>query len=147
MNELEAIIKSIEEGYYGNAWHGPAILEVVSQIPASQSGARLGNSHSISEILMHMAAWKIFVSARILDDQDYQVTDEINFPQGYNLAESLIELETSHKKLIKALQMFNSEKLHQLVPGLEYSFHKLFLGIVQHDLYHLGQIVMITKLF
>lgn len=48
-------------------------------------------------------------------------------------------------KLAQAIERFDDAKLQDTVPGRQYDFYHLFHGIVQHSLYHGGQIAMLKK--
>jgi hypothetical protein len=47
--------------------------------------------------------------------------------------------------LAQAIEGFDDAKLRAIVPGRQYDFYYLFHGIVQHSLYHGGQIAMLKK--
>jgi len=47
--------------------------------------------------------------------------------------------------LAAAIEDFDDAKLQDTVPGRQYDFYYLFHGIVQHSLYHGGQIAMLKK--
>lgn len=49
------------------------------------------------------------------------------------------------EKLAAAIDRFDDAKLQAIVPGRTYDFYFLFHGIVQHSLYHGGQIAMLKK--
>lgn len=147
MSEIDRIINSIRDSYDGNAWHGPSIKEILSKISDGQFNAKIGNGHSIIEIILHMAAWRHFAIQKLLGNDAYVVADEINFPKGNNLADAMRQLDRSQEELIGIIAKFDERILQQEVPHKKYSYYKLLHGIIQHDLYHLGQIVMILKQF
>jgi uncharacterized damage-inducible protein DinB len=147
MDTLRGIIKSLEDTYDGEAWHGPSIKKILSEIPPEKCDLRIGNGHSILELVLHMVAWRSFVVHKLQGDKDFDINDETNFPKGKNWHQALEELEGSQEQLLKAIASFDKQKLQDLVPHRKYSFHKLLHGIIHHDLYHLGQITMITKQF
>jgi uncharacterized damage-inducible protein DinB len=60
--------------------------------------------------------------------------------------EGLKKLELTQTKLVDVLQQQKDSLLVQTVPERTYNFRTLLYGIVQHDIYHLGQIAYITKL-
>ena len=45
-----------------------------------------------------------------------------------------------------ALETFGDAGLHEKVPGRNYNFYFLFHGVVQHSLYHAGQIALLKKM-
>ena len=46
---------------------------------------------------------------------------------------------------MEALRSFPEDKLHEKVAGREYDFYIMLHGIIQHDIYHSGQIMVIKK--
>ena len=60
---------------------------------------------------------------------------------AWTLTEHLFE---TGEKLARAIEAFDDARLLEIVPGREYDFYYLFHGIVQHSLYHGGQIAMLN---
>lgn len=147
MDTLIRLVKTLEETYNGDAWHGPTIKKVLSDIRSENAGWRIGNSHSIIEIVQHMTAWRSFVVHKLRGDKDFDISDETNFPKGNDWNKAIAEFDEIQGQLLKAIASFDKEKLSDLVPNRKYSFNKLLHGIVHHDLYHLGQITMIIRQF
>ncbi|GAB1446550.1 MAG: DinB family protein [Cyclobacteriaceae bacterium] len=147
MDPLAGIIKSIQDTYDGEPWHGPSIKKILSEIPAEKCDSRIGGGHSIIELVLHITAWRGFVVRQLQGNQDFDITDEANFPNGKDWHQAIEELDKSQGQLLKAIASFDKQKLQDFVPSRKYSFSKLLHGITHHDLYHLGQIVMITKQF
>jgi len=58
---------------------------------------------------------------------------------------AITQLEQSQKKLLEAIQFFPEASLSNPVPGRQYSFSHMLYGILQHDVYHLGQIALIRR--
>jgi hypothetical protein len=66
-----------------------------------------------------------------------------NEPSAWTAAvESLLR---SGDRLAQAIEQFTDERLRDTVPGRDYDFYYLFHGIVQHSLYHGGQIAMLRR--
>jgi hypothetical protein len=57
-----------------------------------------------------------------------------------------MELPLSHDELMAELDRKTDDFLTEIVPGAEYDFFTLLTGIVNHDLYHAGQIAILKKL-
>jgi hypothetical protein len=51
----------------------------------------------------------------------------------------------SGNRLASGIQLFPDERLHDIVPGRDYDFYYLFHGVVQHSLFHGGQIAMLKR--
>ena len=145
--ELKTLIKTLQHSYEKNAWHGPAVKEVLEGVTATDALKRLPNSHSIIELVAHMTAWRIFVVKKLHGNSEYKVTDEMNFPTPTDWVKTLEELDASQQRLLEALKDFDSSKLYEPVPhgSYNYNFYTLLHGIIHHDLYHAGQIVLLKK--
>lgn len=145
--ELKHLIKMLQHTYEKNAWHGPAVKEVLENVSADDAHKRLPNSHSIIELVAHMTAWRIFVVKKLQGNSEYKVTDDMNFPAPTDWGKVVEELDASQARLIQELKGFDSSKLYEPVPhgSYNYNFHTLLHGIIHHDLYHAGQIALIKK--
>ncbi|HOX83219.1 MAG TPA: DinB family protein [Chryseolinea sp.] len=146
-SELTHILTLLKSTFEKNAWYGPSVQEVLKDITPSQSTQRISNTHSIIELVAHMTAWRTFVVKKLEGDVDYKVDDALNFPTPFNWETTLKELHESQAKLIAAIQNFDSSLLHDAVPNSSsgYTFFTLLHGIIHHDIYHTGQIMLIKK--
>jgi uncharacterized damage-inducible protein DinB len=124
-------------------------MEALQGITDQQAQARLNDTHSIIELVAHMVAWRRFVCKRMEGDTEYKVTDEMNFPRETDWQKVLSELEKGQADLLRAIQAFPLTKLHEIVPhgSHQYTYYTLLHGIIHHDLYHTGQIMLMRKHF
>jgi uncharacterized damage-inducible protein DinB len=145
--EVQNIIALLNSTFEKNAWHGPAVREVLKDLLPAQAFHHLENTHSIIELIAHMTSWRVFVIRKLEGDQDYKVTDEMNFPAITDLQKAIIDLEESQSRLLATLSQFSEARLHEIVPhgSYRYSYYTLLHGIIHHDLYHLGQIALLKK--
>jgi len=153
MTETFRLADQIRRAFEGNAWHGDSILELLAGVSAATAAARpIKNAHSIWELLLHIAAWDDDVVRRI-GGTVVDVTDEQNFPTIKDTSEAawtqaIESTKKTHNELIKAVAAFPDSRLTEQVPGKSqnyYNFYYLFTGIVQHELYHAGQIALLKK--
>ncbi len=143
--QTKIIIKQLERVFNGPAWHGPSVVETLNALKEESKNSSFKNSHSIIELIAHMTTWRKFVIARLKGDEEYTVSDEMNFPSGTDLAGTIEQLKSSQKELIAAIQSFPEDRLTEKVGGKEFSYQTMLHGILHHDLYHLGQIVLLNK--
>jgi uncharacterized damage-inducible protein DinB len=54
-------------------------------------------------------------------------------------------LEASHRSLREGIKKIDDAELEKTVPGTRYSNYVLLHGVIQHDLYHAGQIALLKK--
>jgi uncharacterized damage-inducible protein DinB len=144
--ETQKLVSLLKRSYDRGAWHGPSVKETLETITPDICSKRLPNTHSIIELVAHMTTWRNFVIAK-LRGEDYNVTDEMNFPSQNNWANAIEQLEETQTKLLSLVERFPIEKLSELVPhpDAKYTFYTMINGIIHHDLYHTGQIILIAK--
>ena len=77
-----------------------------------------------------------------------------NTPEDWRLPEDETEeawgearegLRRSQDELLAALDGLDDGRLEEIVPGRDYSVYVLLHGVVQHDVYHAGQIALLRK--
>jgi len=134
------------------AWHGPSVVEVLSDVSWEMASEKImPNTHSIGELLYHMTTWRIFVIKRLQGDAEYEVTksrDWKTFPlfDEFEWEALQMELSLSQEELIAELEKREDDEfLEEIVPGREYDYYTMLHGILQHDLYHAGQISILKK--
>ena len=59
---------------------------------------------------------------------------------------TLKRLEESQQLWLEFLSKFNNQDLGKFYVQSKYTYYDLIHGILQHDAYHLGQIVLLKKL-
>lgn len=150
--EISRIIYLLEQTYGGNPWHGSSISHTLENVAASQATARpIPHCHTIGELVKHVTAWRIFALEKLRGNAAYDIaTPEQDWPpvgaiNQTGWQQSLAELSASQGQLLETLSLVNDEKLRETVPGREYDFYFLLHGIIQHDLYHLGQMALLKK--
>ena len=149
-SECKRLAMQLEYAFEGPAWHGPPIRKVLSGISTGNMLNNYQDSHNIAELIEHMTAWRIFVIKKLQGDQEYDVSDAENFvsirePNAARLEEAIKKLEDSQQELLRLIRALPDEKLLDIVPLRKYDFYVLIQGIIQHDLYHLGQIILLAK--
>ena len=110
------------------------------------------SAHSIWELVLHIAAWDD-VAIRRIGGAAVELRDEQNFPPIKDTGEAAwtqsIELLRGHtRRPGEAVASFPDSRLNEQVPCKQekyYNFFYLFSGIVQHELYHAGQIALLKK--
>lgn len=147
--EMDRIVRLLNKTFNKGAWHGPTVREVLAQVTPSQMHQRAGKSHSIIELVLHMISWRTFATKRLQGDGEFQVTEEANFPAPgkINWPEAIQKLESSQQELEVAAKNFPEARLGEVVPSIthKYTYYTLLHGIIEHDIYHIGQIQLILK--
>jgi uncharacterized damage-inducible protein DinB len=151
-SETTRIADQLRRAFRGEAWHGPSLLDLLAEVSPEQARARpMRSVHSIWELVLHIDVYvraafdatqgtpmpKLFGTER---DWPSLTTDSA---EGWFDAQD--KLFEDAEKLAQAIEKFDEAKLRDAVPGRSYDFYYLFHGIVQHSLYHGGQIAILKK--
>jgi len=151
MTETHRINSQLKRAYQGEAWHGPSLRELLDGVTAEQAAARpIAGAHSIWELVNHIIAWEQISKQRLEGDAMKNPSDEVNFPPVNDTSESawqktLEQLAASNQSLRNAVKQFDDSRLDDLVPEAGYSNYFMLHGVIQHDLYHAGQIALLKK--
>ncbi len=150
MGEVSRIREQIKGCYEGPAWHGPALRKILDQVSPGRRLQQLHNGNNIAELVFHITAWRLFVIKRLEGDGKYDVEGATNFKAIKVLNEDgwrnlLVNLDHSQERLLALMNDLPEEKLKEQVAGRSYDFYFLLHGIIQHDLYHAGQIALLNR--
>ena len=149
--EIDRIARQLEKAFDKQPWYGSSVMAILKEVEPSIVHKRIGQAHTICELVLHMTAWRTFVIRRLAGDTAYVVSDDLNFPKpsGHSDAwpKPVIGLEDSQRELLLAIKAMSPEKLDELVPKAshKYTWYTLLHGIIHHDIYHLGQIAILRK--
>ena len=152
MTEVERIQDQLKRAYEGGAWHGPSVREVLAGVSAPQAHARpLQNAHSIWELVHHIAVWENVGRRRLEGDRaEIDISSPEDWPPADDTSELAWEqakaaLDRGHDALRQAIDSLEETRLNEpILPGLSTVYVTLH-GVIQHDLYHAGQIAMLKK--
>jgi uncharacterized damage-inducible protein DinB len=149
--EIAVIIGQLKEAYEGEPWFGRNLKTLLSEVDEEAAVKRLNSQHSILELLYHMIVWREFTISRLTtSEKDISYFEENDWQQLDHTDQSLWKkglqkLDKTQAELIRLLQEQDDSILTRTVSERKYDFRKLLYGIIQHDIYHLGQIAFITK--
>jgi uncharacterized damage-inducible protein DinB len=66
MREAERIADQLRRSIEGEAWHGPAVMELLAGLTAAQASMHpVNGTHSIWELVLHIRAWNGAILRRI----------------------------------------------------------------------------------
>jgi uncharacterized damage-inducible protein DinB len=151
MIERERIHDQLRRAFAGEAWHGPAVQELLRDTTAREAAARpLARAHTIWEIVLHVAVWEDVVRRRLKGERIGELAAAQDWPAVGETSETAWErtleaLERGHHALRQAILEIEESKLEETVPGSNHSVYVMLHGVVQHDLYHAGQIALLKK--
>lgn len=157
MNKVAELIEEFGRVYNGDPWHGPAMREVLTGIAAADAAVHpVPAAHSVWEIVLHMTAWTGEV-ARRLEGGEPALPREGDWPAVSVVSQAaweaaLTALELAHEDLLRALADFPEERLTAMVGdardlplGTGVSFEAMLRGLLQHHVYHTGQLALLKR--
>lgn len=128
------------------AWYGPALAEMLEKIsPETAAKSPVVGGNSIAALLQHILLW----NERARNTSEHCPLPKWDAEKEWAeppvpWAELLPRWKKSRDLLEEHIRDFPVEQLAKQVPGRDYPYEKLLAGIVQHAIYHSGQIAMIT---
>ena len=153
-SEAARIADQLRRAFDGDAWHGDSLFEILEGVTAAQAAARpVAHAHTIWELVLHIAAWDGAVLRR-LGGAAVELSDAENFPPVTDASEAawrkaLAHVRRVHEELVSAVAVLPDSRLGEMVPGKKgahYTFYYMLHGVVQHELYHAGQIALLKKM-
>ncbi len=150
-DEAQRIADQLERAFEGDAWHGSSISEILRLVTPEQAAARpLASVHSIWEIVLHMSVWQRTVRERLQglpipslpDEEDWPPVGEAT-PEAW--AAALRELRDEYELLREEALRWADRDLEQKTEGQRYTVYEMLHGVIQHDLYHAGQIAILAR--
>ncbi len=150
MTEVKRISDQLKRAFEKDAWHGPAVMGVLNGVTAEQAAARpIPNARSIWEITLHISGWMGALKSRVegkwMDEPaegDWPAVDDTS-PTAWEKAVKL--LKTRHAGLQKAISKLTDKKLDKPIAKGKSTIYASLHGIIQHDLYHAGQMAVLKK--
>lgn len=151
MTQVARIQDQMRRAFNGKAWHGLPLRDLVEDLTARQAAARpIRGAHTIWELVLHVLTWREVVTRRILGEpyrtlsasEDWKSMPRVS-PAAWK--QTLADLDRSQKLLLAATGTLTDRRLTRTVTGAPYDFDVMLHGIVQHDLYHAGQIAQARK--
>ena len=151
--EILLIAEQLKDAYDGEPWFGRSLNEILNEIDTEIIFEKPEGQHSIVELLWHMITWKEFTISRLRNDGNTSVKyfeendwRELDHSDKNLWQQGLQQFSKLHNELLEVIRQQKDEILSQRVSERKYDFRKLLNGIVQHDIYHLGQIAYIKKM-
>ncbi|HEY4641872.1 MAG TPA: DinB family protein [Thermoanaerobaculia bacterium] len=145
MTLKETTIDHLRRAFFGPSTHGPALHELIDDLTEAQAQAKpIDCAHSIAELLAHVTSW-IDAIARRLEGEIFRTSEVDNFPDVNTLTFDDVRsrFTRAHDRLLAAVERIDD--LLQPVSGRDYNVLQSLDFVVDHSLYHAGQIALLKK--
>ena len=149
-SDVARLAEQLKSCFSGSPWHGSSLMELLLQTPVDLAPAKpLEHAHSIWEIVLHIIAEQDAVVRR-LQGAAFHLNQKEDWPEVSDFGEpawqdAIRALEQSFDQLDQAIGRLSDSQLNHAVPGEKYNVYFMLHGIIQHNLYHAGQIALLKK--
>ncbi len=150
MSQIVFLVDQLNRAFDGEAWHGPALMEILDGIDAKTAAARpIPTAHSIWELVLHISIWEQ-VCIRRIRGESVSLTDEEDFERVEHVSEAAWQaavqtLQRNHAELIQAVSALPESRLHDPLTDKDYNLLFMLNGALQHAAYHGGQIALLKR--
>lgn len=149
----EKLAHELRSLYNGKLWLDVRFEDSLKNISAEDAASHpIKNGNSIWTILNHIIFWHRAVTGRLKNPDKIFVPDGNDFLPNTDFSEEAWQktqenFQTSLEELAEEILNFDEKKWEQTCPGKPTNFYENAIGIIEHDAYHLGQIVLLKKAF
>ncbi len=160
MQEMARMIDQLQRAWEGDAWYGPTLRGLLADVTAAEAAARpLAGVHNIWELTLHVSAWIETIRQRLQTGVAAQPAegDWPAAPAGEDADQEAWTaargaLEERHRQLLRDVAALDESRLEERI-GLLYdaptgagvTVYVTLHGLVQHNVYHSGQIALLKK--
>ncbi len=151
---INILIDRLNDAFRGKTWYGISFIDKVNDIDWTiVNKTPFESANSIAKLVKHCMNWRYFAIEKLNGNATFDI--ELNTPQDWteititsqkDWTDLVTELKRTQQGITTILSTKNDAFLDKTVPGKPYNFLYLIEGVIQHDVYHLGQIAIVEKL-
>ncbi len=152
MSITAQLAKHFRDVHYGGNWTTVNLKDTLADVTWEQATRQVNSFNTIATLVYHVNYY-VGVVMKVLNGQPLDAKDEYSFnvPLIQSQSDWNLLLERVWKEADEfaiELEKFPEEKLWETFIHEKYgTYYRNIQGIIEHYHYHLGQIVLIKKLF
>ncbi len=147
--EINRIVKQFEALQHGDCWVGTNFKDTLHGVTAVHAaGAVAANGNSFWQLTNHIIYWRTTVVKRLTGSLNPPPFKDFLLPNGVtdgNWKQTLLDFEAAYHALRSAVHAVKEEQLDKPTVRKDQTCYQLILGCLQHDAYHLGQLVLLKR--
>ena len=148
-NEINRIVKLFADLQHGECWVGNNFKEALHGVDHITAAKHIpGVNNSIWQLIAHITYWRTRVVNRLTGSDNPPPFADFLLPEILNemhWKQTLLDFESAYHLLRNAIHYFKEENLDKPSPKEGQTFYQVILGCLQHDAYHLGQLVILKN--
>ncbi len=147
MSEARRIADQLRRALRGPAWHGDSLAEILEGVTAAQADTvAINGAHTIHGLVLHLTAWAEIALERVTTGKTRDIAAAEDFPAAAEWRSDLAKLFDASDRLAAHIENMSEHELEFVLEPNTQTVYRLLHGIVQHHLYHAGQMVLLKKL-
>jgi uncharacterized damage-inducible protein DinB len=147
------LVKELNEVLSGEPWYGSPVSRLLEQVDLSKVHDWSRGPHSIADVLMHMIAWTEETNERLKGKfASEPERGDWPDPAGFSWIELIGMFLLSNEHLKVTIVEMDEDMFDKAVNDDRYpeiaekgTYIELIRGIIQHHIYHSGQIAIMNK--
>ena len=146
MTEPGRIADQLRRALRGPAWHGDSLAEILEGVTAAQAdNVAIRGAHTIHDLVLHLTAWAEIALERVTTGETRDIAAFEDFPAAADWNLDLAKLFDASNRLAAHIENMSESELEFVLEPNTQSVYRLLHGVVQHHLYHAGQMVLLKK--
>ncbi|OGF53838.1 MAG: hypothetical protein A2Z21_10330 [Candidatus Fraserbacteria bacterium RBG_16_55_9] len=152
----EFLLELMHNSWAGTMWLHPA-EKVLADVSPALANWRVSESvHTMTEIVYHMAFWEEYVTRHLRGEStgDMPRAEQANgpgrepsgMPDWSEVREGLFTQHRALRKTLTALKEGDLFTVRDQMPAAYTPMYRLVSGVIIHDSYHLGQLVLLQQM-
>jgi uncharacterized damage-inducible protein DinB len=150
MSETERIWNLLQRSFEGNeAWKCPSLRDLLAEVTAAQAQAHpIAGAPSIWELLLHTTAYERVACRRLAGEAVASLPGALAWPKPEAVSNDAwlrarLDFGDARRALRQAVAAFPEARLNEPVPRARVQLLPDAHGVVEHALYHAGQVEML----
>jgi len=157
VREIDRIAGQLQRAYNGDAWYGPSVRAALEGVDARSANDRPEpTAHTICEIVLHMTAWTREVTRRLRTGTAQDPADgdwpTVTVATDDDWSGIVAALDDANEALVQVIAALDDGRLEERIGevrdralGSGVSRYETLHGLIQHHVYHAGQISLLKK--
>jgi len=149
-NEINRILKLFADLQHGDCWIGENFKTVLQGVDARQASKNdHGKTNCTWQLVSHITYWRSRVVNRLLGSDNPPPFPDFLLPEVLDDAhwkQTLLDFEAAYHSLRNAIHGLRDDQLDKPSPREGQTYYELLLGCLQHDAYHMGQLMLLRKI-
>ncbi|HLK29024.1 MAG TPA: DinB family protein [Puia sp.] len=151
--EIQSIINNLQTVLNAESWYGTSVYKTLEEAGKTNVYKHPEEKyHSQIEILYHMITWAEFILASLEKGKKHEIEaiEAIDWrtidPTKHTWQNGVHELKSANESIIAFLQIKEDDFLKEMVEFRKYNVRFLLNGLIQHHIYHAGQIAYLKNI-